>query len=377
MHLLLIGSECAPASKIHQLLARLETVQFQLSSFRELSELLQSQQPIRADVAFFDFASRETGLDELAQLRSHFSDLAIVVLADDGDERLAKAALAQGADDFIRKRTSSFEILLRSIQYVVERRERLRLEQELAETRMEERRRISQELHDGVLQSLNAVRMRLQMHAARVRIFDCESSRRTSQIAESTLETIHELRRVSKCLRSPVLDSLPLLDAITRDSERLARQFNVRINVRSNGIRELNGGEQHHIYRIFQESVHNAIRHAQASDIVVELAEALGVVSLRIADNGVGFDVASVELQSEGIGLSSIRERAEALGGVASIESAGDCGTSIKIDLPPRKATYEDASAVKEIESETVPQPKELPLGERDTVMFSSRDTVE
>jgi signal transduction histidine kinase len=377
VHLLAIAGEFADSGNLHQLLRLDKQSELQLTQASNLDDAIRLLGELPIDVVLVDLATLDSRLQTVADLRARCPHVPIVALTNDEDEQLNSDALRRGADDYIAAKDLSFEVLVRTMRYVLERHRRFQAEKQLLETRLAERNRISQELHDGVLQSLNTIRLRLQMLASRVRVFDKESSQRTLQIADSTLETIDELRRVAKNLHSPMLDTQGLVDALTLDAARLEKQFDVQIKVRSNCVHKLPVSEQHHLYRIFQESVHNAIRHGRASDIVVELQEASEGVALCIHDNGSGFDVPSSESASHGLGLSSIRERAQSLGGKATIESAKDCGTTVMIELPSASTSHGATSTMVGCATEPVPQPEAPPLRKSDTVTFSSRDTVE
>lgn len=375
MHLLLIEGSRAESSKIQELLER-HAGELLLTKSHGLEDAVQQLDASRINVVLVDLTSSDLGLPAITILRDHSSHVPIVVLANEHDREFDSAALARGADDCITRQALSFDVLDRSIRYVLERRRRQRAEAQSAETRLDERNRISQELHDGVLQSLCAIRMRLQMLAARVRIFDQESSQRALRIADGTLETIEELRRISKNLYSSVLDAQSLAEALACDAARLEKQFDARIVVRCETVRKLCVSEKHHLYRIFQESVHNSIRHG-GGDINVELAEDPAGVKLRIQDNGRGFDVGTRDSPGNGLGLSSIRERAQLMGGMATIESRKNRGTLVCVELPaampsqPSNASAESGAIDSRQKSDAASQ------GCGDTVVFSTRDTAE
>jgi signal transduction histidine kinase len=89
------------------------------------------------------------------------------------------------------------------------------------------------------------------------------------------------------------------------------------------------------VFRIAQEAVHNALRHAAAEHIEVTLDARDGALALTVADDGAGFDAAAPALRARRLGLTSMEERARALGGTLAVESRPGAGTRVRLEVGP------------------------------------------
>ena len=88
------------------------------------------------------------------------------------------------------------------------------------------------------------------------------------------------------------------------------------------------------LYRIVQEALNNAVRHARAESITVGVDADDGVVTITVRDDGVGFDPAARAIRERRLGLTSMRERAESLGGKFAVETAPRAGTTVRVEVP-------------------------------------------
>ena len=193
-----------------------------------------------------------------------------------------------------------------------------------------ERKRIAQELHDEVGQALTAVLLQLQDLAARV---PPELEQRIRDAQEGARGSLEDVRAVARHLRPEALDDLGLTSALTALSTRLARGSGVRIERRiARELPPLDPEEELVLYRIAQESLTNALRHARARRIELTLEGRNGVV-LSVRDDGRGLDGAA-----PGHGIRGMRERALLVGGRLSVGDAPGSGTEIRLELPARTA---------------------------------------
>ncbi len=191
----------------------------------------------------------------------------------------------------------------------------------------EERNRLARELHDSVKQQVFATIMQLgaarvllerDPDAARVHLLEAEQLVQQSGAELSLL--IHELRPVA-------LGDKGLVAAIQSYAADWSRQSKISADVRARGVGILAPAAEHALVRITQEALANVARHSHANAVTVDLDLAVDAATLTIADNGSGFD-ASAALH--GVGLESMRERLEALGGWLRVESNPGSGTTIK-----------------------------------------------
>jgi signal transduction histidine kinase len=194
----------------------------------------------------------------------------------------------------------------------------------------EERNRLARELHDSVKQQVFATIMQLgaarvllerDPNAARVHLLEAEQLAQQSGAELSLL--IHELRPVA-------LGDKGLAAAIQAYAADWSRQSKIEADVRARGAGALEPLAEHALVRVTQEALANVARHSHASAVTVALELASDAATLTIADNGCGFDLGTM---SRGVGLESMRERLEALGGRLRIESKPGAGTTIEARL--------------------------------------------
>lgn len=194
-----------------------------------------------------------------------------------------------------------------------------------------ERRRIAQELHDEVGQSMTAILLVLKRAAD-----DAPAPLREDlqQAQEITRESLDEVRRLVRRLRPGVLDDLGLVSALTSLAQDFATHTGLRVPRRfDTGLPALDRETELVLYRVAQESLTNAARHADARRVEVGLRRAGEAVVLEITDDGRG-----IETAREGAGIRGMRERALLAGATLDITSAPGAGTRIRLTTPvPRK----------------------------------------
>ncbi|MDQ0384609.1 two-component system sensor histidine kinase UhpB [Streptomyces sp. DSM 42143] len=195
-----------------------------------------------------------------------------------------------------------------------------------------ERRRIAQELHDEVGQSMTAILLVLGRAAD-----DADEPMRAElqQAQEITRESLDEVRRLVRRLRPGVLDDLGLISALSSLTHDFATHTGLRVVRRFDAdLPALDQETELVLYRVAQESLTNAARHADAERVEVSLGRADGAVALTIADDGRG----TAEAACEGAGIRGMRERALLIGATLDITSATGAGTRIRLTAPvPRK----------------------------------------
>jgi PAS domain S-box-containing protein len=209
---------------------------------------------------------------------------------------------------------------------------------QLIEAQEDERRRISRELHDQIGQVLTAVKMGL--HSVQQLCAASDARAYIKDNIEAVDEALRLVRDLSVDLRPPVLDDLGLATAlrwyVDRFAKRTGSQVELLINLpeqRERFSRELETA----CFRITQEALTNIVRHANASEIVIQLARSENQLLLSIKDNGVGFDPSGLRKRAPRaatLGLVSMQERAHAAGGTVEIHSRIARGTEVRFKLP-------------------------------------------
>jgi PAS domain S-box-containing protein len=201
----------------------------------------------------------------------------------------------------------------------------------------DERRRLARELHDKVGQELTALNLNLSL------IRDALPDDLGDKVAihlddtQKLLEdTTQHLRNVMVELRPAGLDELGLIAAVKEHAQRVARRGGYELAV--NGTEpspRFEPATEIALFRIVQEALNNIAKHAGATQISVELREMPGLVRLTVKDNGNGFDTSLKPMIGvQGMGLTTMRERAEAIGAHCTIESAIAKGAVITVDVP-------------------------------------------
>ena len=221
----------------------------------------------------------------------------------------------------------SLEVLRRTVQ---QRRE---LSQRLESAQEEERRRIASDIHDDSIQVMSAVDMRLQLLAQlgpeAVAGEDLHDIQRTVQ------DSIERLRHLLFELRPLALDRDGLVVALEQYVEHTARNAGWTWEVTDELDREPPPDLRAILYRIAQEAIGNAGKHAHASRMEVVVAGEPTGVSVTVRDDGRGFDaVAASEPQPGHLGLATMVERAELTGGHCRVTSAPGAGTTVEVWLP-------------------------------------------
>lgn len=204
-----------------------------------------------------------------------------------------------------------------------------------------ERARLSRELHDTLLQSL--VGVALQFDAVSSTLEPASpAAQQLVRMRKQVEEYIRETRRSIQNLRTPQLDERDLATAIRESAERAIAGGDVDLEFTLHGepsITPMPAREP--LAKICHEAVRNAVRHARANRVRVELRYDPGAVVLRVADDGQGFDPSSPGLGERAghYGLVSMRERAEQVGGEFLLQSARHGGTVIEARVPTAAST--------------------------------------
>jgi signal transduction histidine kinase/ligand-binding sensor domain-containing protein len=199
-----------------------------------------------------------------------------------------------------------------------------------------ERGRIARDLHDTLEQAFTGLALQLDAALARLGQGDADTARTHLATARQLLRHGQsEARRSVSDLRSTTLEGADLATALSRAAEQLSAGTLVRIVVHIRGTaRPLPREVEQNLFRIGQEAVTNAIKHAQAREVQVDLGFEADRVELHVRDDGRGFDARSLEAPSGHFGLLGMRERAEQLGGSLRLVSGPDRGTEVVVAVP-------------------------------------------
>ena len=191
-----------------------------------------------------------------------------------------------------------------------------------------ERSRLRRDLHDGLGPSLSGLGLGLEAVQSALTHDDAETATALLQrLHAETGTAVSEVRRILDDLRPSALDDVGLITALRRQAEAASSEVLVALELGE--VDGLSSELETVVYRIVQEALTNAVRHASAERITVRLETSEGRIALEVADNGAGF----VGPRVGGLGLGSMRHRANAVGGSLTINS-GHTGTTVRADLP-------------------------------------------
>jgi two-component system sensor histidine kinase UhpB len=233
------------------------------------------------------------------------------------------------------RRAESFEragqevaTLARTLNAMLDRLEGERLEsgRRVLAAQELERTRIARELHDEVGQTLTSIALR----AERLAQEPVPDSRALAEIVQTALISLEDVRRIGRELRPEALDELGLTSALIALCTRVVEQGGLRVRRRLDWrLPELAPEVELVIYRTAQEALTNTLRHAQASEVIVELRGEAEHVLLRVEDDGGGFPPERVER-----GLRGMRERALVIGARLELGSGERGGAQVELRVP-------------------------------------------
>jgi signal transduction histidine kinase len=219
-------------------------------------------------------------------------------------------------------------------------RERMRtLASQVIRAGDEERARIARELHDSTAQTIAAVKLELTALQS-ARQADAALHDRLGAIIDLSGMALEEVRTLAHTVHPRVLDDLGLPAALQWLSRRIRDHegFEIDVELPPRGEEPALGPDEAAVlYRVAQESLRNAARHAGANTVRVRLSARDGGAELEIADDGEGFDLAEAERRRPGMGLFTMRERTALVNGRLAIESGEGKGTTVRAWVPVRK----------------------------------------
>jgi signal transduction histidine kinase len=201
-----------------------------------------------------------------------------------------------------------------------------------------ERGRISRELHDGVGQSLTALKMQLQLLERAAERDRSALSPRLAELREMADRSLQEVRQICHLLRPQMLDELGLLPTLRWLARTFQEQTGMEAALAAEGIDErMDPDLETLVFRLIQEALTNAARHARARHVRVDVRRTRERLSLKVEDAGAGFDVEEFWRSTDeerGFGLRGMRDRVQLFAGRLTVASQPGSGTTIVIEVP-------------------------------------------
>ncbi|MGA2489893.1 MAG: GAF domain-containing sensor histidine kinase, partial [Anaerolineales bacterium] len=199
---------------------------------------------------------------------------------------------------------------------------------------LEERQRLSRELHDSVTQALYSVN--LYAEAARMALAAGKRGvalENLQNLREMTREALLEMRLLVFELHPSILEKEGLVAALQARLAAVENRSGLKTEIKTEGNKQLPISIEEELYRIVQEGLNNVVKHAQAKNVRISVKYSETSVCLELWDDGTGFDLLSAR-ESGGMGLRGIEERAQRIGGGLAIESSPGAGTKLTITVP-------------------------------------------
>jgi signal transduction histidine kinase len=270
-----------------------------------------------------------------AQLVAHAEELEGVV-ARRTAELTATNRRLETSLSLTRKSQEEFRALFLESQ-VMQKKLR-QLTRQIITAQEEERKEISRELHDEVVQTLVGINVELAALGAEASAGGPAIKAklvRAQRLVEKSVRAVH---RFARGLRPAVLDDLGLTTALHAYCKGLAAQKKIAIKLTAfRGLEAAVGSaEQTIFFRVAQEALTNVARHAQATEVRINISRTAAGIRMEIADNGKSFAVEKTlqTASNKRLGLVGMRERIEMVGGRLDIESAPGTGTTVRADVP-------------------------------------------
>jgi signal transduction histidine kinase len=296
------------------------------------------------DVVLLDLIMpRMDGYQVLAQMKSddELRRIPVIVISSSDEMESVVRCIEMGATDYLTKPFNPVLLHARlnaSLASLHEERMAI-LRQQLAQVtaaQEEERQRIARELHDGVGPALASLNIRLRTVRKLLERDHHPAAEEIEELADLTQASIQDIRRLIHDLRPAALDELGLAPALWEYVGRYQEEHGVEVALAlPEGGERLPTPVETALFRIAQEALNNVAKHAQARRVEVTMTRDRGGVTLHIADDGRGFDPAAPRSGTH-LGLWSMRERVEQLGGRFEVESAPGAGTTVRVIIPLR-----------------------------------------
>jgi signal transduction histidine kinase len=324
---------------------------FQLRRVDSEDQFLSQMEQLKPDIVLLDYTVPGfDGLKALAIAQQKYPDVPFIFVTGTLGEEVVIEMLKNGATDYVLKTrlTRLGSAVLRAIREAKDRLERKKAEVRLRKSldqlrelsgylqsvREDERIRISRQVHDELGQALTGLKMDLSWLAKRVPKEGKPILDKIQAMSGNIDSTIQTVRRISTELRPGILDDLGLVAAIEWQSQEFQQRTGIKCLV-SNDVSEtiLDEDLNTAFFRIFQETLTNVIRHANASKVDVRLEKQGNALLMVVADNGRGITEGEIS-NTQSIGLLGMQERAALLGGEVTFAGAPGQGTIVKVQIP-------------------------------------------
>lgn len=361
--ILLIDDEETAYLMIRRQFLRVPAETYELTWITSSDEGLKALSDGHHDACLLDYRiGIHNGLELLREASLRGLTMPVIMLTNSDDPKVDKDATQLGASDFLQKDQITPIVLERTIRYAIRQFATLtalkkshdrhrELENEIQQISEREQRRLGQDLHDGLGQSLTGIAFMgkvLQQHLLAKNMVEAEEA---GNLVRLINEALMQTRQLARGLCPVSLDDHDIEAAMLQLGENLRMLFGVCCVAKVNPeIKILDTAVAVQLYRIAQEASTNAIKHGKARNILLSLSTAGNRLVLRIEDDGVGFP--KNPAKSKGMGLRVMQHRANSIGATLVVRPGRNGGTVVTCTLRQGQAVEQDDPT----EPEMVPQ---------------------
>lgn len=348
---ILLVEDNAPHAELVEHFLRESGLQFELTRVETREAFLEHLTQRPPDMILSDYALPSfDGYAALAIARDKMPNIPFIFVTGTMGEEVAIETLKSGATDYVLKTRLARlgPAVQRALREFAERRERQRAEEKLRRSldqlraltnylqyvREEERTRIAREVHDELGQALTGLKLEMAWLGTKVAKNAKPVRDKVKTMVAHIDATIQTVRRIATELRPGILDGLGLVAAIEWQANEFQTKTGIPCVVTST-VPDTQWDQDFitGVFRIFQETLTNIIRHAQATRVEVRLTEEQGHLVLVVADNGRGISEEEIS-NTRSIGLTGMRERAMLIGGEVILQGAPKKGTTVTVRVP-------------------------------------------
>jgi signal transduction histidine kinase len=327
------------------LVAILEGEGYELQQAKDGIQALKLLKNLQPDLILLDvMMPAMDGFEVCRRIRATppLAEVPIILLTALDDRESLVRGIESGADDFLSKPPDRRELVARvrtitrlnRYRTLMEQRENIRrMAERVVAAQEEERQRISRELHDDLGQALTTHLIALRNLQQDLSPPSQSLFERLQSLYDQSYEIFGKIRSIARDLRPPVLDALGLKVAMQTYCTEFTRRTHLPVVFEAeDSLPEIPDTYKITLYRTLQEALTNVIKHAQASQVWVDLSMDDDKVTLTIQDNGIG--LGEGKPVSNGIGLAGLRERITIAGGALTVSSTPKRGTILSAQFP-------------------------------------------
>jgi signal transduction histidine kinase len=340
INILGIEDSVADAHRLRAILNKVPCFDFELRHVGQLGDGLAALLEDEYDVVLLDLMLPDSiGLETVDRVHRAAPFTPIIVLTNTDDEFDAVEAVRRGAQDYLFKARLDGPLVSRAIAYAIERKQAERvlnesiaqrqvLEAEVLNVSTREQQRIGQDLHDSVGQQLTGLSYMASSLAKGLATRSLPEAADAQMIVDGIQAALTEVRNAIRGLAPVEVDAEGLMVALNRLVTSTEERFGVECRFTCNGpVPVEDNSTATHLYRIAQEALHNAVKHAHADHVVVSLGRDKNQLVLEVSDDGTGLNGQS--RSDSGMGLHIMHYRARMIAATLDVSSSEESGTAV------------------------------------------------